>query len=75
MSLSPYLPTGSSVGYGFQMTYDEGATASLAGAITIYDEGILSTGTASLQIFVPTSSYLDTRSHFSITCSISNSIY
>ena len=59
MSLSPYLPTGSSVGYGFQMTYDEGATASLAGAITIYDEGILSTGTASLQIFVPTSSYLD----------------
>jgi hypothetical protein len=61
MSLSPYLPTDSSVGYGFQMTYDEGATASLAGAITIYDEGILSTGTASLQIFVPTSSYLDTN--------------
>jgi hypothetical protein len=60
MSLSPYLPTGSSVGYGFQMTYDEGATASLAGAITMFDEGILSTGTASLQIFVPTSSYLDT---------------
>ena len=59
MSLSPYLPTGSSVGYGFQMTYDEGATASLAGAITMYDEGILSTGTSSLQIFVPTSSYLD----------------
>jgi hypothetical protein len=59
MSLSPYLPTGSSVGYGFQMTYDEGATASLAGAITMFDEGILSTGTASLQIFVPTSSYLD----------------
>jgi hypothetical protein len=61
MSLSPYLPTGSSVGYGFQMTYDEGATASLAGAITMFDEGILSTGTASLQIFVPTSSYLDTN--------------
>jgi hypothetical protein len=59
MSLSPYLPTGSSVGYGFKMTYDEGATSSFAGAITIYDEGILSTGTASLQIFVPTSSYLD----------------
>ena len=59
MSLSPYLPTGSSVGYGFQMTYDEGATSSLAGAITMFDEGILSTGTASLQIFVPTSSYLD----------------
>jgi hypothetical protein len=61
MSLSPYLPTGSSVGYGFQMTYDEGATASLAGAITMYDEGILSTGTASLQIFVPTASYLTRR--------------
>jgi hypothetical protein len=59
MSLSPYLPTGSSVGYGFQMIYDEGATASLAGAITLYDDGVLSTGTASLQIFVPTSSYLD----------------
>jgi hypothetical protein len=59
MSLSPYLPTGSSVGYGFQMTYDEGATASLAGAITIYDEGILSTGTASLQVFLPDASYLD----------------
>jgi hypothetical protein len=61
MSLSPYLPTGSSVGYGFQMTYDEGATASLAGAITMYDEGILSTGTASLQIFIPVSSYLESN--------------
>ena len=59
MSFSPYLPTGSSVGYGFQMTYDEGATASLAGAITMYDEGILSTGTASLQISIPDASYLD----------------
>ena len=59
MSLSPYLPTGSSVGYGFQMTYDEGATASLAGAITMYDEGVLSTATASLQIFIPDASYLD----------------
>jgi hypothetical protein len=58
MSLSPYLPTGSSVGYGFKMAYDEGATASFAGAITIYDEGILSTGTASLQIIVPNTSSL-----------------
>jgi hypothetical protein len=41
------------------MTYDEGATASLAGAITMYDEGILSTGTASLQISIPDASYLD----------------
>jgi hypothetical protein len=59
MSLSPYLPTGSSVGYGFQMRYSGSLTGSLTGAITIYDEGILSTGTASLQIFVPTASYLD----------------
>ena len=42
------------------MTYDEGATSSLAGTITIYDEGILSTGTASLQVFIPESSYLAT---------------
>jgi hypothetical protein len=60
MSLSPYLPTGSSVGYGFKMAYSGSRTGSLTGAITIYDEGILSTGTASLQVFVPTSSYLDT---------------
>jgi len=60
MSLSPYLPTGSSVGYGFKMAYSGSRTGSFTGAITIYDEGILSTGTASLQIFIPTSSYLDT---------------
>jgi hypothetical protein len=60
MSLSPYLPAGSSVGYGFKMRYSGSLTGSLTGAIAIYDSGILSTGTASLQIFVPTSSYLDT---------------
>ena len=59
MSLSPYLPAGSSVGYGFQMTYSGSATGSLTGAITLYDDYVLSTGTASLQIFIPTSSYLD----------------
>ena len=50
---------GSSVGYGFQMTYSGSATGSLTGAITLYDDYILSTGTASLQILIPTSSYLD----------------
>jgi hypothetical protein len=60
MSLSPYLPAGSSVGYGFEMTYLPGRTGSLSGAITMYDSNIVSTGTASLQIFIPTSSYLDT---------------
>jgi hypothetical protein len=59
MSLSPYLPTGSSVGYGFQMAYSGSATGSLTGAITIYDDNILSTGTASLQLFIPSSFYLD----------------
>jgi len=59
MSLSPYLPTGSSVGYGFGMRYSGSLTGSFSGAISIFDDGILSTGTASLQIFVPTSSYLD----------------
>jgi hypothetical protein len=75
MSLSPYLPTGSSVGYGFQMTYDEGATASLAGAITMYDEGVLSTATSSLQIFVPTSSYLDPGSNTSASIAILKTTY
>ena len=59
MSLSPYLPTGSSVGYGFKMAYASGRTGSLSGVITMYDSNIVSTGTASLQIFVPTSSYLN----------------
>jgi hypothetical protein len=59
MSLSPYLPTGSSVGYGFQMIYSGSVTGSLTGAITIYDDDVLSTGTASLQLFIPASSYLD----------------
>jgi hypothetical protein len=59
MSLSPYLPMGSSVGFGFQMRYSGSSTGSLSGAITLYDSNILSTGTASLQIFLPTSSYLD----------------
>jgi hypothetical protein len=59
MSLDPNLPTGSSVGYGFQMAYSGDSTGSLSGAITLYDESIISTGTASLQIFIPDSSYLD----------------
>lgn len=58
MSLDSNLPTGSSVGYGFQMTYAPGRTGSLSGAITMYDPNIVSTGTASLQIFIPDSSYL-----------------
>lgn len=60
MSLDPNLPAGSSVGYGFQMRYSGDATGSLTGAITLYDDSVISTGTASLQIFVPISSYLDT---------------
>jgi hypothetical protein len=59
MSLSPYLPTGSSVGYGYQMAYSGSTTGSLNGAITIYDPFIISTSTASLQIYIPASSYLD----------------
>jgi len=59
MSLSPYLPTGSSVGYGFQMQYRPTYSSSVDGAFVMYDDNIQSTGTASLQIFVPTSSYLD----------------
>jgi hypothetical protein len=64
MSLDPLLPSGSSAGYGFQMEYSGSETGSLPGAITIYDDYILSTGTASLQIFIPYSEYL-TRKDYS----------
>jgi hypothetical protein len=59
MSLDPNLPMGSSVGYGFQMAYSGDATGSLSGAITMYDDNIISTGTASLQLFIPSIYYLD----------------
>jgi hypothetical protein len=59
MSLDPNLPMGSSVGYGFQMAYSGDATGSLSGAITLYDDNIISTGTASLQLFIPSIYYLD----------------
>jgi hypothetical protein len=58
MSLDPLLPSGSSAGYGFQMEYSGSETGSLPGAITIYDDYIQSTGTASLQIIIPYSEYL-----------------
>jgi len=58
MSFDPNLPSGSSVGYGFQMAYSGSETGSFNGVITIYDEYIESTGTASLQVFVPYSEYL-----------------
>ena len=58
MSLDPNLPSGSSVGYGFQMEYSGSETGSLPGAITIYDDYTQSTGTASLQIIIPYTEYL-----------------
>ena len=58
MSFDPNLPSGSSVGYGFQMTYSGSETGSFPGNITIYDEYIESTGIPSLQVFVPYSEYL-----------------
>ena len=75
MSLSPYLPTGSSVGFGFQMRYSGSLTGSLSGSITLYDDNILSTGTASLQIFFPTSSYLDLGSDTSASIAILKATY
>ena len=59
MSLSERFPAGAWVGYGFKMRYSGSLTGSLNGAITMWDENILSTGTASLQIYIPSSSYLD----------------
>lgn len=53
MSFNELLPTGSWVGYGFEMEYSSSVSGSNPGIITIYDEGIISTGTASLQIFIP----------------------
>jgi hypothetical protein len=64
MSLEPTLPLGSSVGYGFEMAYSGSETGSLTGVITIYDSYIESTGTASLQIFIPYSEYA-TRKDYS----------
>ncbi len=58
MSLDPNLPSGSGVGYGFQIEYSGSETGSLPGAITIYDDYIQSTGTASLQIIIPYTEYL-----------------
>jgi len=59
MSFNEIFPSGAWVGYGFEMEYSSSITGSNPGIITMYDEGILSTGTASLQIFVPSSSYLN----------------
>ena len=64
MSFEPTLPLGSSVGYGFQMAYSGSETGSIDGIITIYDSYIESTGTASLQIFVPYPEYA-TRKDYS----------
>lgn len=65
MSFDERLPAGAWVGYGFEMEYSGSTTGSVEGAITIWDENILSTGTASLQIYIPSSSYLDSPSRVS----------
>jgi hypothetical protein len=65
MSLSERFPAGAWVGYGFQMRYSGSTTGSVSGAITMWDENILSTGTASLQIYIPSPSYLDSPSKVS----------
>jgi hypothetical protein len=65
MSLDERLPAGAWVGYGFEIEYSGSTTGSVEGAITIWDENILSTGTASLQIYIPSSSYLDSPSRIS----------
>ena len=64
MSLESTLPSGSSVGYGFQMAYSGSETGSLTGTITMYDSYLQSTGTASLQIFIPYPEYA-TRKDYS----------
>jgi hypothetical protein len=69
MSFNELLPSGSWVGYGFEMEYSSSITGSNPGIITMYDEGILSTGTASLQIFVPSSTYLTSPSKVSSSLS------
>jgi hypothetical protein len=65
MSFDERFPTGSWVGYGFEMEYSGSATGSVEGVISMWDENLLSTGTASLQIFIPSTSYLDSPSRVS----------
>jgi hypothetical protein len=62
MSFDDNLPTGAWVGYGFEMEYSASSSGYFDGAISMWDEYILSTGTASLQIYIPSSSYLDSPS-------------
>ena len=62
MSLSERFPAGAWIGYGFEMRYSGSTTGSVEGVITMWDENILSTGTPSLQIYIPSSSYLDNPS-------------
>jgi hypothetical protein len=47
MSFDDNLPTGSWVGYGFKMEYSASSSGYFDGAISMWDEYILSTGTAS----------------------------
>lgn len=69
MSFSDDLPSGSWVGYGFKMEYSASSSGYINGAISMWDEYILSTGTASLQIYIPSSSYLDSPSRESASLS------
>jgi len=74
MSLESSLPSGSSVGYGFEMSYDDKipATGSFPGIITIYDADIVSTGTASLQIFIPYSEYFTRKDYSASLAQLAN---
>jgi hypothetical protein len=62
MSLIDALPEGCTVGYGGGLAYSGSATGSVQGAFALWDSDIEFTGTASLSITIPTSSYLNPES-------------
>jgi len=59
MSLDPLTPSGVGIGYGFGFRYSGSATGSVSGAYKLSDNYLLSNGTGSLHIYIPTGSYLN----------------
>ena len=59
MSLDKLTPSGVGIGYGFGFRYSGSATGSVTGAYQLSNNYLLSNGTGSLHIYIPTGSYLN----------------
>jgi hypothetical protein len=59
MSLDGLTPSGVGIGYGFGFRYSGSATGSVTGAYQLSNNYLLSNGTGSLHIYIPTGSYLN----------------